>query len=371
MAQDIWDRLCNHFSSEKFQHDPHTKVEPDRIEFYGLTHYSSDTKFWINPGAERLYNEMIALRAQHDSDSDNLMTTDEICDQVLETKSGYIRGLGHDLKHMRLITRKLQSLKPSYPFLEVDPNMELVNQFTELNPTVLDSPNLNYHSFMGFSNDTFFSHQTPEFPGNLEENFPGIFHLNEQNVMPVAQPIVSEGNYCHESKKRKAMDVSESSSGNSSSPVSETGIKRKNVMSSRRGKRVKGNEKEEGKTKEVVHVRARRGQATDSHSLAERVRRGKINEKLRCLQDIVPGCYKTMGMAVMLDEIINYVQSLQNQVEFLSMKLTAASTFYDFNSETDAMEMMQRAKAHEAQQKERLLTEGYGGLACLQPTWPL
>lgn len=34
---------------------------------------------------------------------------------------------------------------------------------------------------------------------------------------------------------------------------------------------MKGNEKEEEKPKEVVHVRARRGQATDSHSLAERV----------------------------------------------------------------------------------------------------
>ncbi|KAL1555215.1 Transcription factor BEE 3, variant 2 [Salvia divinorum] len=87
--------------------------------------------------------------------------------------------------------------------------------------------------------------------------------------------------------------------------------------------------KKEAATKrgEVIHVRAKRGQATDSHSLAERVRRGKINERLRCLQDIVPGCYKTMGMAMMLDEIINYVQSLQNQVEFLSMKLTAASSF--------------------------------------------
>lgn len=108
------------------------------------------------------------------------------------------------------------------------------------------------------------------------------------------------------------------------------------------------NQKEEmGKPKEVVHVRARRGQATDSHSLAERARRGKINEKLKCLRNIVPGCYKTMGMAVMLDEIISYVQSLENQVEFLSMKLTAASMFYDFNSESDAVEKMQRAKAYE------------------------
>jgi len=36
-------------------------------------------------------------------------------------------------------------------------------------------------------------------------------------------------------------------------------------------KRGGSNSKEEEKPKEVVHVRARRGHATDSHSLAERV----------------------------------------------------------------------------------------------------
>ncbi|PIA52695.1 hypothetical protein AQUCO_01000514v1 [Aquilegia coerulea] len=66
---------------------------------------------------------------------------------------------------------------------------------------------------------------------------------------------------------------------------------------------------------EYIHVRARRGQATDSHSLAERVRREKISERMRYLQDLVPGCNKIIGKAGMLDEIINYVQSLQRQVE--------------------------------------------------------
>ncbi|KAK4748349.1 hypothetical protein SAY87_014935 [Trapa incisa] len=70
-----------------------------------------------------------------------------------------------------------------------------------------------------------------------------------------------------------------------------------------------------------IHIRARRGQATNSHSLAERVRREKISERMRMLQELVPGCNKITGKAVMLDEIINYVQSLQQQVEFLSMKL--------------------------------------------------
>ncbi|KAJ8426790.1 hypothetical protein Cgig2_007845 [Carnegiea gigantea] len=62
---------------------------------------------------------------------------------------------------------------------------------------------------------------------------------------------------------------------------------------------------------EYIHVRARRGQATNSHSLAERV----------------------TGKAVMLDEIINYVQSLQRQVEFLSMKLATVNPRLDFDIE--------------------------------------
>ncbi|XP_077210040.1 transcription factor bHLH79-like isoform X2 [Tasmannia lanceolata] len=55
---------------------------------------------------------------------------------------------------------------------------------------------------------------------------------------------------------------------------------------------------------DYIHVRARRGQATDSHSLAERV----------------------IGKAMVLDEIINYIQSLQHQVEFLSMKLETVNS---------------------------------------------
>nr|CAD1820274.1 unnamed protein product [Ananas comosus var. bracteatus] len=86
--------------------------------------------------------------------------------------------------------------------------------------------------------------------------------------------------------------------------------------------------------KDYIHVRARRGQATDSHSLAERVRREKISERMKFLQDLVPGCNKVFrcdGKAVMLDEIINYVQSLQRQVEFLSMKLATMNPRLEFN----------------------------------------
>ncbi|XP_022725573.1 transcription factor BHLH089-like isoform X2 [Durio zibethinus] len=47
---------------------------------------------------------------------------------------------------------------------------------------------------------------------------------------------------------------------------------------------------------DYIHVRARRGQATDSHSLAERARREKISERMKILQDLVPGCNKFLSM---------------------------------------------------------------------------
>ncbi|TKY60933.1 Transcription factor BEE 3 [Spatholobus suberectus] len=247
---------------------------------------------------------------------------------------------------MAEFTEDLQSLRHSFPFLDID-NMEM-------------------HNLVPF--DSFFGSPEPEIPGILEENFPVLFQCVNHNAVPVLAPISSAKNETDEGKKRKASDVCEPSSANSTSVVSESGSKTRN--SSGKGKRVKRNVIEDKKPNEVVHYRAKRGQATDSHSLAERVRRGKINEKLRCLQNIVPGCYKTMGMAIMLDEIINYVQSLQHQVEFLSTKLTAASTYYDFNSETDALETMQRARASEAKELGKYVREGSEGVSCFEPTWP-
>ncbi|KAG2706848.1 hypothetical protein I3843_05G109700 [Carya illinoinensis] len=104
-----------------------------------------------------------------------------------------------------------------------------------------------------------------------------------------------------------------------------------NRSSGKHGKQ--GSQASDPPKEEYIHVRARRGQATNSHSLAERVRREKISERMKFLQDLVPGCSKVTGKAVMLDEIINYVQSLQRQVEFLSMKLATVNPRLDFNVE--------------------------------------
>ncbi|KAF9593846.1 hypothetical protein IFM89_025631 [Coptis chinensis] len=270
----------------------------------------------------------------------------------------------------------MHAFKPSLSYTEMDSNIELINHFGELNSSFLENPSLSIQNTIGFSNDNFLAQQQPDFPVNFA-NVPGIYYLNDSIVGTVDHTLHSAEDAHQESKKRKATPLSNSSSGNSTTPTIQNGLDG-NVKSTRRknnsgrGRRGRNPEKDVEKPKEVIHVRARRGQATDSHSLAERVRREKINEKLRSLQELVPGCYKTMGMAVMLDEIISYVQSLQNQVEFLSMKLTAASSFYDFNSDMDVTQIMQGTNAYEAQEVEKLVREGgYGGLSCFQQTWPL
>ncbi|KAF1887941.1 hypothetical protein Lal_00023949 [Lupinus albus] len=95
--------------------------------------------------------------------------------------------------------------------------------------------------------------------------------------------------------------------------------------------------------KGYIHVRARRGQATDSHSLAERVETYNTLQQLQfiCGPRILFGTYRSRlghvtGKALVLDEIINYVQSLQNQVEFLSLKLASVNPmFFDLAMDLD------------------------------------
>ncbi|CAI9773840.1 unnamed protein product [Fraxinus pennsylvanica] len=139
-----------------------------------------------------------------------------------------------------------------------------------------------------------------------------------------------------EKKKRKRKSMTSSSNSTQSKDMREVkGKKQKNAVDKKQpGEEKKASEED---PKGYIHVRARRGQATDSHSLAERVRREKISERMKALQALVPGCDKITGKALMLDEIINYVQSLQNQVEFLSMKLASVNPiFYDFGMDFDA-----------------------------------
>ncbi|GAB4843821.1 hypothetical protein Ancab_013783 [Ancistrocladus abbreviatus] len=126
--------------------------------------------------------------------------------------------------------------------------------------------------------------------------------------------------------------VSDPTFGNKNERQGKRKEREKKGKGSSKGSKTTGNENtEEGEKLPYVHVRARRGQATDSHSLAERARREKINARMKLLQELVPGCSKISGTASVLDEIINHVQFLQRQVEFLSMRLAAVNPRVDFS----------------------------------------
>nr|XP_018677521.1 PREDICTED: transcription factor bHLH137-like [Musa acuminata subsp. malaccensis] len=141
-------------------------------------------------------------------------------------------------------------------------------------------------------------------------------------------------------KKRKKRDLTtalrtstvlDCSSNVSCHQGAERNVRKRNKHAEeKKKKKKKDDEADNGEGRGYIHVRARRGEATDSHSRAERVRRERIRERMDLLRGLVPGCDKNTGKAVMLDEIINYVQFLQNQVEFLSMKLASMNPiFYD------------------------------------------
>ncbi|KAL2488105.1 Transcription factor PIF1 [Forsythia ovata] len=62
----------------------------------------------------------------------------------------------------------------------------------------------------------------------------------------------------------------------------------------------------------------KRSRAAEVHNQSERRRRDRINEKMKALQGLIPRCNKS-DKASMLDEAIEYLKSLQLQVQMMSM----------------------------------------------------
>lgn len=62
----------------------------------------------------------------------------------------------------------------------------------------------------------------------------------------------------------------------------------------------------------------RRSRAAEVHNMSERRRRDRINERMKALQELIPNSNKT-DKASMLDEAIEYLKSLQSQVQMMWM----------------------------------------------------
>ncbi|WOL12355.1 hypothetical protein Cni_G21121 [Canna indica] len=72
-------------------------------------------------------------------------------------------------------------------------------------------------------------------------------------------------------------------------------------------------------------IRAKRGCATHPRSIAERVRRTRISERMKKLQDLVPNMDKQTNTADMLDLAVDYIKDLQKQVKSLSESRASCS----------------------------------------------
>ncbi|CBI37249.3 unnamed protein product, partial [Vitis vinifera] len=72
---------------------------------------------------------------------------------------------------------------------------------------------------------------------------------------------------------------------------------------------------------------AKRSRAAEVHNLSERRRRDRINEKMKALQELIPRCNKS-DKASMLDEAIEYLKSLQLQVQMMSMGCSMVPMMY-------------------------------------------
>ncbi|GMI89456.1 hypothetical protein HRI_002614900 [Hibiscus trionum] len=126
LTQENWDKLCDLFSDPKYQRRCETNArvrrnvkltpnqgsrafvasryamrkdghEPNRIDFFKATHYSND-KGWTTHEAQTTYEKMVELQSTSVEEGVEPKTVDDIADEVLGTRSGYIPGLGYGPK---------------------------------------------------------------------------------------------------------------------------------------------------------------------------------------------------------------------------------------------------------------------------------
>ncbi|XP_027114966.1 transcription factor PIF3 isoform X3 [Coffea arabica] len=119
-----------------------------------------------------------------------------------------------------------------------------------------------------------------------------------------------------------ASSVCSANSGEGASNDQMHTLKRKHCDNEESESRSEEIEEESVGIKKVAHARgvsgSKRSRAAEVHNLSERRRRDRINEKMRALQELIPNCNKA-DKASMLDEAIEYLKTLQLQVQVMSM----------------------------------------------------
>ncbi|XP_057469880.1 transcription factor PIF3-like [Actinidia eriantha] len=145
----------------------------------------------------------------------------------------------------------------------------------------------------------------------IDDKFPNqVLGLNASNSEKTIEPIVASSSVCSRNSAERA----------SNDPT--YSLKRKYFEADDSEGRSGDVEEESVGVKTAAAARggtsSKRSRAAEVHNLSERRRRDRINEKMRALQELIPNCNK-VDKASMLDEAIEYLKSLQLQVQIMSM----------------------------------------------------
>lgn len=117
-------------------------------------------------------------------------------------------GTLHNLNTMAEFEQDLQCFKPSIPFSEINTDIEMINQFIQPNASMMGNFNITE-----FTVDNFLGFQQPESQADLlAHDLPGTSYSSCLNELPIVHTITSTRHDFHERKKRKALELSTSSS---------------------------------------------------------------------------------------------------------------------------------------------------------------
>ncbi|KAL9248203.1 hypothetical protein vseg_021555 [Gypsophila vaccaria] len=204
---------------------------------------------------------------------------------------------------------------------------------TGSNPTMVNLTSACFRKELGTQN--------PSVQASANEN-PDLLSTKQTDELLMAKRVTREEDVMNDTQQNHALEATTSKVGDicerkvvpvvaASSVCSGNSV---DIASNERGNDLKRKLREttesEGPSEEVedesvgakkadhARVSSKRIRAAEVHNLSERRRRDRINEKMRALQELIPNCNK-VDKASMLDEAIEYLKTLQLQLQMFSM----------------------------------------------------
>ncbi|ANM67571.1 basic helix-loop-helix (bHLH) DNA-binding superfamily protein [Arabidopsis thaliana] len=149
----------------------------------------------------------------------------------------------------------------------------------------------------------------------------------ESCVIPATEGTASRvsGTLAAHDLGRKGKAVAVEAAGTPSSGVCKAETEPVQIQPATESK-LKAREETHGTEEARGSTSRKRSRTAEMHNLAERRRREKINEKMKTLQQLIPRCNKSTKVST-LDDAIEYVKSLQSQIQgMMSPMMNAGNT---------------------------------------------